>query len=150
MRDHPGLVESCLVDVSIFLNFQKLRKNSIYIKYVSSQKRESKLAGIKFILFRTRNRIRASIKLYLSTSDERKNGSIRSSIERKSCFAIFEYNTITSICDNLRFSHVNLNTVQGTTRSDVIWKSTGIVHRARNYRDRRGIDKRVRAAEARN
>lgn len=65
MRDHPGLVESCLVDVSIFLNFQKLRKNSIYIKYVSSQKRESKLAGIKFILFRTRNRIRASIKLYL-------------------------------------------------------------------------------------
>lgn len=31
-------------------------------------------------------------------------------------------------------------------RSDVIWKSTGIVPGARNYRDRRGIDKRVRAA----
>lgn len=53
---------------------------------------------------------------------------------------------------NLPFSHVNLNTIQ-STRSNVIWKSTGIVHRARNYRDRRGIDKRVRAAsfaEARN
>lgn len=55
MRDHPGLVETCLADISklFFLNFQKF------------QKRESKLAGIKFILFKIRNRIRANIKLYL-------------------------------------------------------------------------------------